>query len=96
MFYFPCSRDVFACPVLFSLWHIRRTWLKNIMKKCSNIEVQREIFIQLGKIVYGIWNEKNPMNALELLFQDFVDQTAFMKYFKSFWVPKLGKYFSHL
>jgi len=82
-------RDVFACPVLFSLWHIRRTWLKNIMKKCSNIEVQREIFIQLGKIVYGIWNEKNPMNALELLFQDFVDQTAFMKYFKSFWVPKL-------
>jgi len=23
------------------------------------------------------------------LFQDFVDQTAFMKYFKSFWVPKL-------
>ena len=66
------------------------------MKKCSNIEVQREIFIQLGKIVYGIWNEKNPMNALELLFQDFVDQTAFMKYFKSFWVPKLGKYFSHL
>jgi len=82
-------RDVFACPVLFSLWHIRRTWLKNILKKCSNIEVQREIFIQLGKIVYGIWNEKNPMNALELLFQDFVDQTAFMKYFKSFWVPKL-------
>jgi len=82
-------RDVFACPVLFSLWHIRRTWLKNILKKCSNIEVQREIFIQLGKIVYSIWSEKNPMNALEQLFQDFVDQTALMKYFKSFWVPKL-------
>jgi len=39
--------------------------------------------------VYSIWSEKNPMNALEQLFQDFVDQTAFMKYFKSFWVPKL-------
>ncbi|KAJ1282666.1 hypothetical protein BS78_03G069600 [Paspalum vaginatum] len=82
-------RDVFACPVLFSLWHIRRTWLKNVMKKCSNAEVQREIFIQLGKIIYSIWTEKNPMDALGQLFQDFIDQTTFIKYFKSFWVPKL-------
>uniref|UniRef100_A0A0E0FGY3 SWIM-type domain-containing protein n=1 Tax=Oryza nivara TaxID=4536 RepID=A0A0E0FGY3_ORYNI len=32
-------RDVFSCPILFSLWHIRRTWLKNIIKKCSNSEM---------------------------------------------------------
>ncbi|KAL6867500.1 hypothetical protein ACP4OV_015524 [Aristida adscensionis] len=70
-------RDVFGCPILFSLWHIRRTWLKNVIKKCSNSEVQREIFIQLGKVMYSIWSEKNPMGALEQLFQDFVDQTAF-------------------
>uniref|UniRef100_A0A0A9D1P1 SWIM-type domain-containing protein n=1 Tax=Arundo donax TaxID=35708 RepID=A0A0A9D1P1_ARUDO len=82
-------RDVFACPILFSFWHIRRTWLKNVIKKCSNSEVQREIFIQLGKVMYSIWSEKNPMDALEQLFQDFVDQTSFIKYFKSFWVPKL-------
>ncbi|WVZ72188.1 hypothetical protein U9M48_020689, partial [Paspalum notatum var. saurae] len=68
---------------------IRRTWLKNVMKKCSNAEVQREIFIQLGKIIYSIWTEKNPMDSLEQLFQDFIDQTTFIKYFKSFWVPKL-------
>ncbi|KAM0850107.1 hypothetical protein ACQ4PT_053302 [Festuca glaucescens] len=82
-------RDVFSCPILFSLWHIRRTWHKNIIKKCSNIEVQREIFTQLGKFMQSIWSEKNPMDALEQLFQDFVDQTTFIQYFKSFWVPKL-------
>jgi hypothetical protein len=84
-------RDVFSCPVLFSLWRIRRTWHKYIIKKCSNIEVQREIFTQLGKFMHSIWSEKNPMDALEQLFQDFVDQTTFIQYFKSFWVPKLGK-----
>uniref|UniRef100_M8BZC5 MULE transposase domain-containing protein n=1 Tax=Aegilops tauschii TaxID=37682 RepID=M8BZC5_AEGTA len=82
-------RNVFSCPILFSLWHIRRTWLKNIIKKCSNTEVQREIFTQLGKFMYSIWSEKNPMDVLEQLFQDFVDQTTFIQYFKSFWVPKL-------
>ncbi|KAL6605843.1 hypothetical protein ACP70R_041496 [Stipagrostis hirtigluma subsp. patula] len=82
-------RDVFGCPIMFSLWHIRRTWLKNVIKKCSNSEVQREIFIQLGKAVYSIWSERNPMDALEQLFQDFVDQSTFVKYFKSFWFPKL-------
>jgi len=76
------------------MWHIRRTWLKNVIKKCSNVEVQREIFIQLGKIIYSIWSEKNPMDALGQLFHDFVDQTTFIKYFKSFWVPKLGKNFN--
>lgn len=94
MVHWRCCRDVFACPVLFSLWHIRRTWLKNVIKKCSNVEVQREIFIQLGKIMYSIWSEKNFMDALGQLFQDFIDQTTFIKYFKSFWVPKLGKNFN--
>lgn len=82
-------RNVFSCPILFSLWHIRRTWHKNIIKKCSNTEVQQEIFTQLGKFMYSIWSEKNPMDALDQLFQDFVDQTTFIQYFKSFWVPKL-------
>ncbi|CAM0907081.1 unnamed protein product [Alopecurus aequalis] len=82
-------RNVFSCPILFSLWRIRRTWLKNIIMKCSNIEVQREICTRLGKFMYSIWSVKNPMDALEQLFQDFVDQTTFIQYFKSFWVPKL-------
>lgn len=40
--------------------------------------------------MHNIWSRVDPIDALEELFQDFVDQTAFMQYFKGCWVPKLG------
>ncbi|KAK9948373.1 hypothetical protein M0R45_003953 [Rubus argutus] len=87
-------RDIFGCPVLFSLWRVRRSWLRNIVKKCNNTEVQRELFKRLGNIVYGIWGGSDTAVALEQLTQDFVDQTAFMEYFKSYWVPKIEMWLS--
>uniref|UniRef100_A0A1S3ZVN2 SWIM-type domain-containing protein n=1 Tax=Nicotiana tabacum TaxID=4097 RepID=A0A1S3ZVN2_TOBAC len=81
-------REIFSCPVLFSLWRIRRSWLRNIIKKCSNVEVQREIFKRLGDTVYSIWDGSDPFVALEELSQDFVDQMAFLQYFKATWEPK--------
>lgn len=54
------------------------------------MEVQREIFKHLGKIVYSIWDGVDTSAALEELTHDFVDQTAFMQYFKATWVPKIG------
>lgn len=82
-------RDIFCCPVLFSLWRIRRSWHKNVVKKCSNIEVQQEIFKRLGKVMGSVWSKVDYTDALEELFQDFVDQTTFMQYFKACWVPKI-------
>ncbi|XP_044479566.1 uncharacterized protein LOC123206434 [Mangifera indica] len=81
--------EIFCCPVSFSLWRVRRSWLRNIVRKCSNIEIQREIFKQLGNILYSIWDGRDPFAALLELTQDFVDQTAFIGYFKASWVPKL-------
>ncbi|KAK9046171.1 hypothetical protein V6N11_052070 [Hibiscus sabdariffa] len=83
------AKNTFCCPILFSLWRVRRSWLMNVVKKCSNIEVQREIFKRLGEIVYGIRGGVNTSVSLEELIQDFADQTAFMNYFKSSWVPKI-------
>ncbi|XP_047338316.1 uncharacterized protein LOC124941968 [Impatiens glandulifera] len=82
-------RDVFSCPILFSLWRIRRSWLRNIVKRCNHIGVQREIFKRLGKILYSIWDGFDPFVAVEELTQDFIDQSSFIQYFKEFWVPKL-------
>ncbi|GLT81564.1 hypothetical protein SLE2022_000090 [Rubroshorea leprosula] len=87
-------RELFCCPVLFSLWRVRRSWLRNVVKKCSNIEVQREIFKRLGKIVHSIWGGVDPSVVLEDLIQDFVDQTAFIEYFKASWVPKIEMWLS--
>lgn len=60
------------------------------MKKCNNIEVQRELFKCLGEVVYSIWDGVDTSKALERLTQDFVDQTTFMQYFTSTWLPKIG------
>lgn len=84
-------REIFSCPVLFSLWRIRRSWLRHIVKKCTNIEVQREMFKRLGQIVYSIWGGLDFAVAIEELSVDFVDQTSFMLYFKDSWVPKIGQ-----
>ncbi|KAG4156454.1 hypothetical protein ERO13_D03G176650v2 [Gossypium hirsutum] len=81
--------NTFCCPILFSLWLLRSSWLRNVVKKCSNIEVQREIFKRLGKIVYGTWSSVNTSVALEECIQDFVDQTAFVDYFRSSWMAKI-------
>ncbi|KAB2053859.1 hypothetical protein ES319_A12G215300v1 [Gossypium barbadense] len=87
-------RDAFCCPILFSIWRVRGSWLRNVVKKCSNIEVQREIFKRLGEIVYSIWGGLDTSVALEELILDFVDQSAFMEYFKSTWVPKIEMWLS--
>ncbi|PIN20791.1 hypothetical protein CDL12_06515 [Handroanthus impetiginosus] len=82
-------REVFSCPILFSLWRVRRSWLRHIVKKCANIEVQREMFKRLGEIEYSIWGGVDLAVALEEFSLDFVDQTSFMQYFKDSWVPKI-------
>jgi len=54
------------------------------------VEVRREIFKLLGEIiVYSIWGGVDTSSALEELIHDFVDQTAFIQYFKASWVPRL-------
>ncbi|KDO50310.1 hypothetical protein CISIN_1g005059mg [Citrus sinensis] len=87
-------REIFCCPLLFSLWRVRRSWLRNIVKKCTNIKIQREIFKRLGNILYSIWDGADPFVNLEVLIQDFVDQTAFIEYFKASWMPKLAMWLS--
>ncbi|MBA0795094.1 hypothetical protein Gohar_019366 [Gossypium harknessii] len=82
-------KNTFYCPILFSLWRLCSSWLRNVAKKCSNIEVQREIFKRLGKIVYGTWSSVNTSVALEECIQAFVDQTAFVDYFRSSWMAKI-------
>ncbi|KAI3877872.1 hypothetical protein MKX03_000308 [Papaver bracteatum] len=82
-------REIFCCPVLFSIWRVRRSWLRNIIKRCHNFEVQREMFKRLGRIAYSIWGGVDPVDVMEEFIQDFVDQTSFVPYFKACWVPKI-------
>ena len=83
-------REVFQCRVLLCVWHIRRAWMRSILKKCYNFDVQREMFKHLGWILYCTRNGPNAMDAIEEFMQVFVDQCAFMDYFKIRWLPTIG------
>ncbi|GMN39761.1 hypothetical protein TIFTF001_008983 [Ficus carica] len=82
-------REAFQCRVLLCVWHIRRAWIRSLLKKCCNIDMQREIFKHLGWVLYCTRSGQHTMDALEEFMQVFVDQCAFMDYFKRRWLPSI-------
>eukprot|EP01018_Ginkgo_biloba_P014796 Gb_30458 [translate_table: standard] len=56
--------DVFGCRVLLFLWHVRRSWLNNLTKKCHDYLVRREMFKDLGDIMY---NQSHATNIMETI-----------------------------
>lgn len=87
-------RDTFQCRVLLCLWRVRRAWLKNLQKKCLNFDVQKEMFKQLGRILYCTRTGSNANNAVEEFMQVFVDQRAFMEYLKRRWLTEIDMWVS--
>ncbi|KAK9021079.1 hypothetical protein V6N11_011084 [Hibiscus sabdariffa] len=87
----PTRRDIFSLKVLFesSISH----FLTPVLSVLSGM-LLRELFKCLGEIVYSIWGGGNTSVALQELILDFVDQSAFMEYFKSTWVPKIEMWVS--
>ncbi|GAY60206.1 swim-type domain-containing protein [Citrus sinensis] len=82
-------RENFQCRILLCVWHVRRAWIKNLLKKCYNVEVQQEMFKQLSWILYSSRSSPNSVDTIEEFMQVFVDQCAFMDYFKSQWLPHI-------
>ncbi|KAL2525513.1 zinc ion binding [Abeliophyllum distichum] len=82
-------REAFQCRVLLSLWHVRRGWLKSLLKNCSNFDVQREMFKHIGRILYCSKSGRNVVDAVEEFMQIYVDQYAFIEHFRSKWLPKI-------
>ncbi|XP_050366502.1 uncharacterized protein LOC126784978 isoform X2 [Argentina anserina] len=82
-------REAFQCRVLLCIWHVQRAWIKRILKTCRNFDVQREMFKHLGWLLFCTRNGPNAMDAIEEFLQVFVDQCAFMDYFKRQWLPNI-------
>ncbi|XP_057985904.1 uncharacterized protein LOC110651108 isoform X2 [Hevea brasiliensis] len=80
-------REAFHCRVLLCTWHVRRAWIRSLLKKCCNIDVQREMFKHLGWILYCTRSGPNVVDAIEEFMQVYVDQSVFMDYFKRRWLP---------
>eukprot|EP01018_Ginkgo_biloba_P040728 Gb_24627 [translate_table: standard] len=74
--------DVFGCCVLLHLWHVHRSWLKNLTKKCHDYMVQREMFKDLGDIMYNQSHATNIMETIECFMHKYRYQTKFFDYFR--------------
>lgn len=82
-------REAFHCRVFLCIWHVRRSWIRSLLKTCRNFDVQREMFKHLGWLLYCTRSGPNAMDAVEEFLQVFVDQCAFMDYFKRRWLPNI-------
>lgn len=82
-------REVFQCRVLLCIWHVRRSWIRNLLNKCSNLDVQREMFKQLGKVLYCRRIGLGFADAVGQFKQRFADQCVFVDYLTRTWLPDI-------
>eukprot|EP01018_Ginkgo_biloba_P023858 Gb_25997 [translate_table: standard] len=66
--------DVFGCHILLCLWHVRRSWLKNLTKKCHDYMVDEKCK-DLGDIIYNQSYATNLMETIECFIHKYRDQT---------------------
>ncbi|XP_059626396.1 uncharacterized protein LOC132269273 [Cornus florida] len=83
-------REVFQCSVLLCFWRVRHAWHKNLVQRCSEIEMRVEISRRLGQAVYNICRGHGTVDLFEDFMEDFIDASDFMDYFKAVWYPKIG------
>ncbi|KAI3446041.1 hypothetical protein Pfo_002706 [Paulownia fortunei] len=86
----PAIREVFQCSVLICFWRVRHAWHKNLMKRCSEMEMRAEIAKKLGQAVNEICKGPGTADAFEDFMEDSVDAAEFMDYFKAIWYPRIG------
>ncbi|XP_023536351.1 uncharacterized protein LOC111797547 [Cucurbita pepo subsp. pepo] len=82
-------REAFQCRVLLCIWHGRRNWMRNLLKKCSNLDVQRKMLKQLGKVLYCTRIGLGFADAMEQFKEIFADQCAFVDYLTNTWLPDI-------
>ncbi|XP_039057707.1 uncharacterized protein LOC120201102 isoform X2 [Hibiscus syriacus] len=93
-FGFSVIRDAFQCRVLLCAWHVRLAWIRNLLKKCCNTDVQQEMFKHLGWILHSSRSVPNAIDAVEEFMEVFVDQSAFLDYFQRRWSPYIESWVS--
>ncbi|VFQ94370.1 unnamed protein product [Cuscuta campestris] len=89
-------RDVFQCSVLICSWRVRYAWHKNLMKRCSEMDLRAAIAKRLGQMIHSICKGLETANLFEDFMQDFADAADFVDYFKATWYPRLGLWTSAL
>lgn len=91
--------EVFGVPIYLCLWHVRRCWLKHLIKKVSDASTRAEMFRALGLIMnmrgtHSTCTQDKVDQAMELVrafITTYTKETSFISYFKEQWLPQIGK-----
>ncbi|MCO5547475.1 hypothetical protein L7F22_000925 [Adiantum nelumboides] len=91
-------REVFGIPILLCIWHVRRAWLKNLVRKVPNPIVRADMFKQLGQIMNmpgkpcrsSYEKESQAHKLVEDFMVKYKDEDLFINYFMHEWLPRLG------
>ncbi|MCO5564520.1 hypothetical protein L7F22_018181 [Adiantum nelumboides] len=93
-------REVFGIgiPVLLCIWHVRRAWLKNLVKKVADATLRADMFRQLGMIMNmrgsPCRSSHDKESEAHKLVVDFMvkyeSEVLFIDYFKREWLPRIG------
>ncbi|KAH7566081.1 hypothetical protein JRO89_XS08G0081500 [Xanthoceras sorbifolium] len=76
-------------------WKISGFLIDDAAAEIDPIRHDWRYFVVLSYFPYGVtWGGADPFVSLEELTQDFVDQSAFIEYFKASWIPKLEMWLS--
>lgn len=90
-------RSIFDIPVLLSLWHVRRCWLKNLIQKVKGWGARAAMFSALGCIMNtpgrpGQGNTqrlRSPNAVVNEFMEKYCEQEEFMAYFTEHWLKKM-------
>lgn len=92
------SSEVFGVPIYLCLWHVRRCWLKHLIKKVHDASVRADMFRSLGHIMNmrgkhstsAHAKEEEAINLVNVFMETYHQQSAFIAYFKEQWLPQIG------
>nr|GEV53054.1 zinc ion binding protein [Tanacetum cinerariifolium] len=76
-------REVFQCSVLVCFWRVRHACLKNLMKRCLDMQTRANLSKALGQIVKDISKGCGTVEAFNSFMEIFVECKDFMDYFEA-------------
>jgi hypothetical protein len=95
----PCRQTWSGVPVLLCFWHVKRAWLKQVVRKAKQVS-RKGIFQALSTIMLMLMHnmESTPafdmrvVQALEDFYTKYAQETTFVAYMRRTWHNKRGMY----
>lgn len=88
------SAKIFLCK-----WHVKRAWLKNLIKKVKTWEKRQAMFAAMGAIMESQGQatdsedqlQEAAIQRLQEFYARFKEEVAFIRYVKQEWEKKIGE-----